>query len=177
MKKAVIFLLLICGVIATIFIVTNSKVKDKDWTPYTMVSFSTDGENWLTDKRDFYVDERVYMKIVIETKVHKLVKVKPKWHECTLIIPNSKDVVGKLISANGAENSYQPLKGGYGGYRLNFQVPNEDVEIEAKTFLVCFTPLKEGENRIRIQYVKDDNKEKPVNFWTDVNFIKKIDNR
>ena len=176
MKKAV-FLLLICGVIATIFIVTNSKVKDKDWTPYTMVSFSTDGENWLTDKRDFYVDEVVYMKIVIETKVHKLVKVKPKWHECTLIIPNSKDVVGKLVSANGAENSYQPLKGGYGGYSLNFQVPNEDVEIEAKTFLVCFTPLREGENRIRIQYVKDDNKEKPVNFWTDVNFIKKIDNR
>ena len=169
----VLAVLLSTGVFASIFIVANSKVTEKDWTPHTLVSFSTDGENWFTDKRDFYIDDVVYMKIVIETKVHKLIKGKPQWHECALIIPNSKDVLGKLVSAKGSENSYQPLKGGLSGYSLNFQVPNDDVEIEAKTFLVRFVPIEEGESRIRIQYVKNDNKEKPVNFWTDIRFIKK----
>lgn len=163
---------LLCGLITAIFLATNSKVTEKDWTPYTLVSFSTDGENWLTDKREFQVNEVVYMKIIIETKVHKLLQVKPTWHECALIIPNSKDVLGKLVSAKGSENTYQPLKGGLDGYSLSFQVPNNDVEIEAKTFLVRFIPIEEGESRIRIQYVKDDNKEKPVNFWTDIRFSK-----
>ena len=167
----ILAVLLISGMFSAIFVVTNSKVTDKDWTPYPNVSFSTDGKNWFPDLRSFNVNEEVYMKIVINTKVHKRIKGKPEWHDCVLTIPNSKDVVGKLVSATGS-GKYERLKNiGISAYTLNFQVPNDDVEETAKTYLVKFVPIEvKLDNLISICFKNIYDPKTEPNWWTEIDF-------